>query len=201
MEGVTDKTHLIAQEFEGSGGAVARIAHHGMTCKPGVTSDLMLAAGQKVALNEGVMGASPQDPEAGFGRDSPGPALGMKAAPRLLRQGPSPEPPAVFRGRLGEISVEKSDIALPDLVLFELLSKVAEGPGPASQKDNAARLPVKAVHRKNPEPGITLDLLPKIRVGIDPRLEDGTEVLPLLFLDAQPGGLLSHEPTPARRED
>jgi hypothetical protein len=45
MEGKTDKTHLLAQELERPGGAVARIAHHGMTRKPGVTSDLMLAAG------------------------------------------------------------------------------------------------------------------------------------------------------------
>jgi hypothetical protein len=45
MEGETDKTHLLAQEPEGPGCAVARIAHHGMTRKPGVTSDLMLAAG------------------------------------------------------------------------------------------------------------------------------------------------------------
>jgi len=48
-----------------------------MTRKPGVTSDLMLAAGQKVALNEGVMGASPKDPETGLGWDRPGAALGM----------------------------------------------------------------------------------------------------------------------------
>jgi hypothetical protein len=48
-----------------------------MTRKPGVTPDLMLAAGQKVALNEGVMGASPKDPEAGLGRDRPGAALWM----------------------------------------------------------------------------------------------------------------------------
>jgi len=47
-----------------------------MTRKPGVTSDLMLAAGQKVALNEGVMGASSKDPEARLGRDSPGAAFG-----------------------------------------------------------------------------------------------------------------------------
>ena len=77
MEGETDKTHLLAEELEGPGCAVARIANHGMTRKPGVASDLMLAAGQKVALNEGVMGASPKDPEAGLGRDRPGAALGM----------------------------------------------------------------------------------------------------------------------------
>ena len=172
-----------------------------MTRKPGVTPDLMLAAGQKVALNEDIMGASPKDPEAGLGRDRSGAALGMYPAPRLLRQGPSPEPPAVFRGRLGEISVEEGDIALPDLVVFELHGEVAEGRGPAGQEDNAARLPVKAVDGKNPELGITVDLVPEVRVGIDPRLKDGTEVLPLLLLDAQPGGLLDHEPAPARRED
>jgi hypothetical protein len=77
MKGETDKTHFFAYELEGPGCAVARIAHHGMTRKPGLTSDLMLAAGQKVALNEGVMGASPKDPEAGLGRDRPGAALGM----------------------------------------------------------------------------------------------------------------------------
>jgi len=201
MEGEAVKTHLLTQELEGPGCAVARIAHHGMSRKPGVTPDLMLAAGQKVALNEGVMGASPKDPEAGLGRDRPGAAFGMEAAPRLLRQGPSPEAPAIFRGRVGEISVEEGDIALPDLVVFELLGEVGEGRWPAGQEDNAARLPVKAVDGKNPKPGITVDLLPEVRVGIDPRLKDGTEVLPLLFLDAQPGGLLNDEPTPARRED
>jgi len=77
VEGQTSKALLLAEEPDGPGCAVARIAHHGMTRKPGVTSDLMLAAGQKVALNEGVMGASPKDPEAGLGRDRPGAALGM----------------------------------------------------------------------------------------------------------------------------
>jgi hypothetical protein len=77
MEGEAVKTHLLAQELEGPGCAVARIAHHGMARKPGVTPDLMRAAGQKVALNEGVMGASPKDPEAGLGRDRLGAALGM----------------------------------------------------------------------------------------------------------------------------
>jgi len=97
--------------------------------------------------------------------------------------------------------VEEGDIALPDLVVFELHGEVAEDPGPAGQEDNPARLPVKAVDGKNPEPGITVDLVPEVRVGIDPRLKEGTEVLPLLLLDAQPGGLLHHEPAPARRED
>jgi len=77
MEGEAVKTHLLAQELEGPECAVARIAHHGMARKPGVTPDLMRAAGQKVALNEGVMGASPKDPEAGLGRDRLGTALGM----------------------------------------------------------------------------------------------------------------------------
>jgi len=93
--------------------------------------------------------------------------------------------------------VEEGDIALPDLVMFELHGEVAEGRRVAGQEDNAARLPVKAVDGKNPEPGITVDLLPEVRVGMDPRLKDGTEVLPLRLLDAQPGGLLNHEPAPA----
>jgi len=172
-----------------------------MTRKPGVTSDLMLAAGKKVALNEGVMGASPKDPEAGLGRDRHRAALGMVSAPRLFRQGPSPEPPTVFRRRVGQISVEEGDIALPDLVVFELHGEVAEGRGLAGQEDNTARLPIKAVDGMNTKPGITVDLAPEVRVDIDPRLKDGTKALPLLLLDAQPGGLLNHEPAPARRED
>ena len=77
MEGQTDKTHLLPKELKGSRRAVSRIAHHGMTRKPGVAPDLMLAAGQEVALNEGVMGASAKDAEAGLGRDRPMAALGM----------------------------------------------------------------------------------------------------------------------------
>ena len=97
--------------------------------------------------------------------------------------------------------MEEGDIALPDLVVFELHGEVAEGPGPAGQEDNPARLPVKAVDGKNPEPGITVDLVPEVRVGIDPRLKDGTEIPSRLPLDTQPGGLLHHKPAPARRED
>ena len=201
MEGQTDKAHLLAEELEGPRCAVARIAHHGMTRKPGVTPDLMLAAGQKVALNEGVMGASAKNPEVGLARDLPGGTLGMEAAPRLLRQGPGPETPAVFRVGLGEFSVEEGDIALPDLVVFELPGEVAESPGPAGQEDDPARLPVEAVDGKNPEPGITVDLVPEVRISPDPGLKDGTEIPSPLPLDAQPGGLLHHEPAPARRED
>ena len=80
--------------------------------------------------------------------------------------------------------MEESDIALPDLVVFELHGEVAEGRGLASQEDNTARLPIKAVDGMNTKPGITVDLAPEVRVGIDPRLKDGTEVLPLLLLDA-----------------
>ena len=97
--------------------------------------------------------------------------------------------------------MEEGDIALPDLAVFELRGEVAEGPGPAGEEDNPACLPVKSVDRNNPESGITVDLVPEIRVGIDPDLKKGTEILPLLFLDAQPGGLLNDEPAPTRRED
>ena len=77
MESEAGKTYLLAQEREGPGCAVSRIAHHGMTRKPGVTSNLMFAAGQKVALDGSVMGAFPKDPESGFRRDRPGRTLGM----------------------------------------------------------------------------------------------------------------------------
>ncbi len=84
MEGQTDKTQLLAEELKRPRRAVAPIAHHGMTGKPGVAPDLMLAAGQKVALDEGVMGASAKNPEAGLARDRPAPAFRVEAAPRLL---------------------------------------------------------------------------------------------------------------------
>jgi hypothetical protein len=97
--------------------------------------------------------------------------------------------------------VEEGDIVLPDFVVFELHCEVAEDPGLAGQEDNPARLTVKAVDGKNPEPRITIDFVPEVRVGIDPRLKEGTEVLPLPLLDAQPGRLLHHKPASARRED
>ena len=125
----------------------------------------------------------------------------MEAAPRILRQRPDPEPPAVFRARLWEFSVEEGHIALSYLVMLELPGEIPEGSGLAGQEDDAARLPVEAVDGKNPEPGITVDLLPEVRVSIDPRLKEGTEVLPLPLLDAQPGGLLHYEPAPACREN
>jgi hypothetical protein len=97
--------------------------------------------------------------------------------------------------------VEEGDIALPDPVVFELHGEVAESAGPAGEEDNPARPSIKAVDGKNPEAGITIDLVPEVGVGIDPILKVGTEVLPLFFLDAQPGGFLHYEPTPADRED
>jgi hypothetical protein len=84
MEGQTGEAHLLAEELERPSGAVARIAHHGMAGKPGVAPDLMLAAGQKVALNEGVMGAPAENPETGFAQGHPARPFGMEAAPRLF---------------------------------------------------------------------------------------------------------------------
>ena len=84
MERQTGKAHLLAEKLEGPGCAVATIAHHGMAGKPGVAPDLMLAAGQKVAPNEGVMGTSAKNPEAGLARDRPARAFGTEAASRLL---------------------------------------------------------------------------------------------------------------------
>lgn len=84
MEGQTDKTRPLAEELQRPRSAVAPIAHHGMTGKPGVAPDLMLAAGQKVALDEGVMGASAKNPVAGLAGDRPAPALWVEAASRLL---------------------------------------------------------------------------------------------------------------------
>ena len=84
MEGETGKALLFAEELDGPGRAIARIAHHGVAGKAGVAPDLMLAAGQKVALNEGVMGAPAKNPETGLARGRLAGAFGTEAAPRLL---------------------------------------------------------------------------------------------------------------------
>ena len=84
MQGQTGKAHLVSKEREGPRCAVTHIAHHGVASKAGVAPDLMLAAGQKVALNEGVMSASAKNPEAGLARGRPARAFGMEAAPCLL---------------------------------------------------------------------------------------------------------------------
>ena len=201
MEGETGETHLLAEEPEGSGGAVAAIAHHGMAGKPGVAPDLVLAAGQKVALNEGVMRAPAKDPETGLARDRFARAFGAETAPCLLGEGPGPTAPAVLSVRFGELSVEEGDITLPGPVLFELSGEVAEGFWPAGQDDDPARLPVEAVDGMNSEPGITVDFFPEVRVIPDPGLKKGAEVLFTPLLDAQPGWLLHDEPTATRRED
>ena len=84
VECQTGKAHFLAEKLEGSGCAVATIAHHGMAGKPGVASNLMLAAGQKVAFDKSVMGASAENPEAGLAWGLPARAFGMDAAPGLL---------------------------------------------------------------------------------------------------------------------
>ncbi len=194
MEGETGKAHLVSEKLEGPRRTIARIAHHSMTGKAGVAPDLMLAASQQVALNEGVMGASAKNPEAGLARDRPTWTFWLEAAPCLLRQGPGPEPPALLHVRPGEFSVEESNITLQDLVLLELLGEAAEGLRLARQEDNPARLPVEAMDWMNPEPGIAADPVPEVLISFDQPLKDGTETLSPLLLDAQPRGLLDYEP-------
>jgi hypothetical protein len=72
--------------------------------------------------------------------------------------------------------VEEGDIVLPDLVLFELPGEVAEGFEAAGHEDDPARLPVEAVDGMNPKPGLTVNLVPEVRVSLDPGLKNGTEV-------------------------
>ena len=83
MERQAGKSHLRAEEVKGPGCAVSTIAYHGMASQPGVPSNLMLAAGQKVALDKGIMGASPKDPETGLAGCRPSLPLRMKSAARL----------------------------------------------------------------------------------------------------------------------
>ena len=97
--------------------------------------------------------------------------------------------------------MKEGDITLPDLVVLELIGEVAKGLGPAGHEDDSARLPVEAVDGMNPEPGITVDSVPEVRVSLDPGLKYGAEIPFPLLLDAQPGGLLHHEPALTRRED
>ncbi len=94
--------------------------------------------------------------------------------------------------------MEEGDIALQDLVLLELPGKVAEDLRLARQEDYPARFPVKAMDWMNPEPGITADPAPEVRISFDQPLKDGTETLSSLLLNAQPGGLLDHEPALVR---
>jgi len=80
--------------------------------------------------------------------------------------------------------MEEGDIALPDLVLFELPGKVAEGLWPTGHEDDPARLPVEAVDGMNPEPGFTVNPVPEVRVSFDPGLKNGTEAQSPLLLNA-----------------
>ena len=83
MERQARKSYLRAEEIEGPECAVSTIAYHGMAGEPGVPPDLMLAARQEVALNQGIVGASPKDPEAGLARHRISRAFGMKSPARL----------------------------------------------------------------------------------------------------------------------
>ena len=97
--------------------------------------------------------------------------------------------------------MEEGDVALPDQVVLELFGEVTEGLGPAGQENDPARLPVEAVDRLNPEPEITVDPAPEVRIILDPRLKDGAETPSSLFLDTQPRRLLYYEPALIRAQD
>ena len=83
MEGQVGKPHRLAEELEGPGCAVAAVAHHGMAGKPGMAPDLMLSPCHEVALNEGIMGASPENVKAGDTGRWPSRAFGMESATGL----------------------------------------------------------------------------------------------------------------------
>ncbi len=85
MEGQTGEARLFAEKLERPRCAVARITHHGMAGKPGVAPDLMLSARQKVALNEGIMGAPAKNPETCFARDFHARTSRTEAAAGVLR--------------------------------------------------------------------------------------------------------------------
>ena len=201
MEGETGETYLLAKKPERTRCPVPTVSHHSMTGKPGVATDLMLAAGDKIALDERVMGASAQNPEAGFARDQSGLAFGMEAAPGLLREGPFPGSPSGFRFRVDELSMEESDIAFPDFVVLKLPGKVGEDLSSAGQEDHPARLAVEAVDRMKPDPVIAADPVPEVRIGHDSELKEVAEIPVPLSLDAQAGRFLHHEPARVRRED
>jgi hypothetical protein len=97
--------------------------------------------------------------------------------------------------------MQEGDISLPGLVPFELPGEVVKDLRPAGQEDDAARLPVETVNGMNPETRVTADLLPKVRVMLDPGPKKGAEVLFRPLLDAQPGRLLDDEPPATRREN
>jgi len=97
--------------------------------------------------------------------------------------------------------VEEGDVALSDLVSLELFGEEAENLRLAGQENNSARLPVEAVDRMNPEPGIMVDRVPEGRVCLDPRVKKGTEISSSLLLNVQPGGLLHHKPALVRAKD
>ncbi len=126
MEGQAVEAQSLAEEPERPGCPISAVAHDSMAREAGVAPDLMLAAGPKVALNQGVMGASPENTEARLARDCLAGTFGTEASTRFLGQGPGPEPPTVFCLRLGEFSVEEGDITLPDLVVLELFGEVGE---------------------------------------------------------------------------
>jgi hypothetical protein len=201
MERETVKTFLFAEKLDGPGCTVTPIAHHGMTREPGMAPDLMSAAGQEIALDERVMSAFLKDPEACFGLNPLAPAFGTGAPSRILGQGPDPDPPAFYRLNLREISMEECDIALPDRVALKLCSEVAEDRRPACQEDHSARLPVEAMDGKDSEPGIVFHFFFQFRIGLDPGLQDRTEVRLPVRLNAQARRLLHNEPPRSRRMD
>ncbi len=97
--------------------------------------------------------------------------------------------------------MKEGDITLLNLAVLELSGEVTEGIQPAGKEDDPARLPVETVYGMNPELGIAVDSVPEVRVSLDPGLENGAEIPFPVPLDAQPGGLLHHQPALARGED
>ena len=97
--------------------------------------------------------------------------------------------------------MEEGDVALSDLVALELFGEEAENLRLAGQENNSARLPVEAVDRMNPEPGIMVDRAPEGRICLDPRVKKGTEIPSLFVLDAQARGLLHNKPALVRAKN
>jgi hypothetical protein len=97
--------------------------------------------------------------------------------------------------------MKEGNVALPDIAAFELPGEVTEGLGPAGKEDDSARLPVEAVDRMSPESWIAVDLVPEVRVNLQPGLKDSRETPSMLRFDAQTGGFLYNEPARARSKN
>ena len=142
MEGVVP-----AQKVQRSGRAIAAVACNGMAGQFGVPSDLVHAAGEGLALDQGIVRGMSQDPAACGAGHPFAFADGILSSSGRFGQRPAPFYPLLAWRRHLETAMDHCQVAFADGFFGELSAEMCEHSSICGQQHETAGVPVDAMNR------------------------------------------------------